>query len=815
MSSKKETKEMLKKLFLHHLICSLGKRPEKAVKIDLYHALAYTIRDLMMRDWIATRDEYEEKKPRIVHYISLEFLIGRSLGNAMVNLGVEQEAAEAMSELGFNIDEIRDEEVDAGLGNGGLGRLAACFLDSMATLELPAFGYGIRYDYGIFKQIIQNGYQVEEPDNWLSRGNPWEIRRPELACVVQFGGHVEKIRDDANPDRRRWVDTQDVKAMPYDTPIPGYRNHTVNTLRLWSAESLYGFNLTKFNQGDYISANLESSLDQNITRVLYPNDNNYEGKELRLKQQYFLVSASLQDIFSRFDKSGDDLKRLKDVIVVQLNDTHPALAIPEMMRLLVDIRNYSWDKAWKVTTSVFNYTNHTLMSEALERWPVSLFEKLLPRHLEIIYQINFLFLRQVATRYINDNSMLSRMSLIQEQPEKMVRMAYMCVVTSKHVNGVAALHTELLQNGLFRDFNEFFPGKFVNVTNGITPRRWLKKANPGLSHLIDGKIGDEWPKDLDRLEKLVKFENDKKFLEELAKVKRANKLVLAKYIAEHNGIEINPDSIFDVQVKRLHEYKRQLLLALYIIIFYNRLLNDPSYDPVPRAFIFAAKAAPGYYMAKLIIRLIHGIAGVVNGNPRTRGKLTVAFLPDYRVSLAEKIMPAAELSEQISLAGTEASGTGNMKFMMNGALTLGTYDGANVEINQEVGDDNMFLFGLRTEDVARLRPSYNSRDVYRADPEIRLALDMIRRNAFSVLQPGLFDPILRALLDYNDYYMLLADLRSYCDAQDRVDATYRDAQKWNAMSLVNIARSGRFSSDRAVLEYAQEIWHVEPVKFEG
>ena len=807
--AKKEKKEMLKKLFLHHLICSLGKRPEKAVKIDLYHALAYTIRDLMMRDWIATRDEYEEKKPRIVHYISLEFLIGRSLGNAMVNLGVEQEAAEAMAELGFNIDEIRDEEVDAGLGNGGLGRLAACFLDSMATLELPAFGYGIRYDYGIFKQIIQNGYQVEEPDNWLSRGNPWEIRRPELACVVQFGGHVEKIRDDANPDRRRWVDTQDVKAMPYDTPIPGYRNHTVNTLRLWSAESLYGFNLTKFNQGDYISANLESSLDQNITRVLYPNDNNYEGKELRLKQQYFLVCASLQNIFSRFDKSGDDLKRLKDVIVVQLNDTHPALAIPEMMRLLVDIRNYSWDKAWKVTTSVFNYTNHTLMSEALERWPVSLFEKLLPRHLEIIYQINFLFLRQVATRYINDNSMLARMSLIQEQPEKMVRMAYMCVVTSKHVNGVAALHTELLQNGLFRDFNAFFPGKFVNVTNGITPRRWLKKANPGLSRLIDGKIGDEWPKDLDRLEKLVKFENDKKFLEELAKVKRANKLVLAKYIAEHNGIEINPDSIFDVQVKRLHEYKRQLLNILHAITLYLKLKDNPDMDFVPRTIIFGAKSAPGYYMAKLIIKLINAVAEVVNSDKAIGGKLKVVFLANYRVSLAEKIIPAADLSEQISLAGTEASGTSNMKFALNGALTIGTLDGANIEIRNQVGAENIFIFGMNVDEVRQLRErGYRPHEFVEKSPLLKRALELIRSNFFS---PGEFD-IFRPILDSLDYdnYMCAADFDSYAAVQEQVAELYRKPVEWQKKCLRNIAMMGYFSSDRSIREYAEKIWDIKP-----
>ena len=807
--SKKETKEMLKRLFLHHLTCSLGKRPEKAVNLDRYHALALAIRDLMMRDWIATRDEYEDKNPRTVCYISLEFLIGRTLGNAMVNLGVEEEAAEAMTELGYKIDEIRDEEVDAGLGNGGLGRLAACFLDSMATLELPAYGYGIRYDYGIFRQIIQNGYQVEEPDNWLSRGNPWEIRRPELARVVQFGGHVEKIRDDSNPARRRWVDTQDVKAMPYDTPIPGYRNHTVNTLRLWSAESLYGFNLTKFNQGDYISANLESSLDQNITRVLYPNDNNYEGKELRLKQQYFLVSASIQDLFGRTEYYKTDLRDLRKTAVVQLNDTHPALAIPEMMRLLIDVHNFSWDDAWNTTTHVFNYTNHTLMSEALERWSVKLFEKLLPRHLEIIYEINFIFLRQVATRYMNDNCRLARMSLIQEHPEKMVRMAYMCVATANRVNGVAALHTELLKNGLFRDFSEFFPGKFVNVTNGITPRRWLKKANPGLSRLIDERIGDAWPKDLDQLEKLVKFGKDREFLGELAKIKRENKLVLAKYIYEHNGVKVNPDSIFDVQVKRLHEYKRQLLNILHAITLYIRLKDDPNMDFVPRTIIFGAKSAPGYYIAKLIIKLINAVAEVVNNDPAIGDRLKVLFLANYRVSLAEKIIPAADLSEQISLAGTEASGTSNMKFALNGALTIGTLDGANIEIRDKVGADNIFIFGLNVDEVKRLREqSYRPREYVEKSPLLKRAIELIRNNFFS---PGEFD-IFRPILDSLDYdnYMCAADFDSYAAVQTQVAEVYRKPVEWQRKALCNIAMMGYFSSDRSIREYAEKIWDVNP-----
>lgn len=804
-----EMKECLKRLFLHHLTCSLGKRPEKAVNLDRYQALALSVRDLMMQNWIATKDEYEDKKPKTVYYISLEFLIGRTLGNAMCNLGIYEAAHEAMKELGFDIDLLRDEEVDAGLGNGGLGRLAACYLDSMATLELPAYGYGIRYDYGIFKQIIQNGYQIEEPDNWLSRGNPWEFRRPELARIVQFGGRVERHPDDRNPYRRKWVDTQEVKAMPYDTPIPGYLNSTVNTLRLWSAESLYGFNLGKFNQGDYISANLESAMDQNITRVLYPNDNNYEGKELRLKQQYFLVSATLQDIFSRIHFYRSDLHDIDQEAVIQLNDTHPALAIPEMMRLLIDQEGFFWDEAWKLTTKVFNYTNHTLMNEALEKWPVSLMQKLLPRHLEIIYEINFRFLRQVAMRYVGDNDRLARMSIIQETPEKMVRMAYMCVIASEKVNGVAALHTELLKNGLFKDFSEFFPNKFVNVTNGITPRRWLKKANPKLSALIDEKIGDDWAKNLDLLQQLGRYADDAAFLENIAKVKRENKLALAKYIYEHNGVEINPDSIFDVQVKRLHEYKRQLLNILHAIALYLQIKDHPNRKFVPRTIIFGAKSAPGYYMAKLIIKLINSVAEVVNNDVSVGDKLKIVFLANYRVSLAEKIIPAADLSEQISLAGTEASGTSNMKFALNGALTIGTMDGANIEIHDHVGADNIFIFGMSVKEVQELRNrKYNPREFIAKSPLLARALDLIRNNFFT---PGELD-IFRPILDNLDYdpYMVAADFESYREVQEKVANLYCDKKAWTAKCLKNIAGMGYFSSDRSIQEYADLIWKIQP-----
>ncbi|MBR2904609.1 MAG: glycogen/starch/alpha-glucan family phosphorylase, partial [Lentisphaeria bacterium] len=621
-------KNLIKESFLHHLTKTLAKRPRKASTLDRYQALALSIRDLMTDRWLATRDQYEETDPRTVNYISLEYLMGRTLGNAMINLEVFDAAKEAMADFGFDIQDLRDTETDAGLGNGGLGRLAACFLDSMATLELPSYGYGIRYDFGIFRQVIQNGFQSEEPDYWLSLGNIWEIRRPELARSVYFGGRVEPSNG-GNSSRKRWVDTEEVTAMPYDTPVPGYGVNTVNTLRLWSAESPHGFDLMKFNQGDYINANLNMAMSGNITRILYPNDNNHEGKELRLKQQYFLVSATLQDIVERVRTEDGNLEDFANKAVIQLNDTHPALAIPELMRILVDLEGYSWEKAWNICTKTFNYTNHTLMSEALEKWSVDLLGELLPRHLEIIYEINFRFLREVSTRFIGDNDRISRMSLIQEYPQKMVRMAYMCVAASGKVNGVAALHTELLKNGLFRDFNDLYPDKFINVTNGITPRRWLKKANPGLSSLITEKIGTEWVKDLSCLSGLEKFAEDSCFLGELQKVKRANKVLLANHLAKECGFSIDPDSLFDVQVKRLHEYKRQLLNALHVVMLYLDLKDDPDMDFVPRTVMFGAKAAPGYYMAKLIIKLINNISNVINADPQTNKKLKMYFVPNY------------------------------------------------------------------------------------------------------------------------------------------------------------------------------------------
>ena len=806
-----DMKEVIKESFKRHLTRSLAKRPDKASDLDRYQALALSIRDLMVEKWLATKDVYEKEKSKTVCYISLEFLIGRTIGNAMINLGVYDAAKAAMQELGFDVEELREQEVDAGLGNGGLGRLAACFLDSMATLELPAYGYGIRYDFGIFKQLIVDDCQIEEPDNWLSNGNPWEIRRPELARIVKFGGHVEAYQDAGeNKLRRRWVSSHQVLAMPYDTPIPGYENNTVNTLRLWASQAVSGFDLSKFNQGDYINANLEAALSANISRVLYPNDNNYEGKELRLKQQYFLVSATIQDIIGRIKSIGGDLRDFPKYAVIQLNDTHPALAIPELMRILVDEENFLWEDAWAICTQSFNYTNHTLMSEALEKWSTDLLGKLLPRHLEIIYEINFRFLREVSTRYIGDNDRLSRMSLIEEHPVKMARMAYMCVVASHKVNGVAALHTELLKNGLFRDFNEFYPGKFVNVTNGITPRRWLRKANPDLSAVITERIGDGWCKDLTELKKFEKYADDPATIQAVAKAKRANKLRLAEHIREICSVTVNPDSIFDVQVKRLHEYKRQFLNILHAIALYLQLKDHPEMDFVPRTILFGAKAAPGYHMAKLIIRLINAVGDVINADPFIGDRLKVVFLPNYRVSLAEKIIPAADISEQISLAGTEASGTSNMKFALNGALTIGTLDGANVEISEQVGADNIFIFGMNVEEVEALRKKgYNPHTAINASPYLKRALDLIRSDFFSPANRGVFQPLIDSM-NY-DYYMVAADFDSYAKTQDKLAQLYKDPTEWTRRCIHNIANMGPFSSDRSIHDYATKIWDLQPV----
>ena len=807
--NREELKNKLKSSYLNHLTLSLAKREDKATMLDRYKALALSIRDLLVKKWIDTKERYEEENPRTVFYISLEYLIGRMMGNTMINLEIIDIAREAMGELGFDIEDIRNEEVDAGLGNGGLGRLAACFLDSLATIDIPAFGYGIRYDFGIFKQMIdEQGNQVEEPDNWLKNGNVWEIQRPEHSKVVRFYGHTEPDRTSGFKYKRILVDTQDVTAMPYDTPIPGYKTETVNTLRLWSAQSRYGFNLKQFNQGDYLRANLDALVTENITKVLYPNDNNYEGKELRLKQQYFLVSATLQDLIGRYIALGNKIKNLPEKVTIQLNDTHPALAVPELMRMLIDEFNLSWEESWDICKKVFNYTNHTLMSEALERWSVSMLQTLLPRILEIIYEINAHFLDEVNSKYPGDVEKISKMSLIEEGDEKMVRMAYMAVVASSHVNGVAALHTELLKAGMFNDFYTIYPDKFVNVTNGITPRRWILKANMELSDLISSKIGNGWGRSLGMLKDIEQYAKDSKFQNDFMAIKLRNKQQLARYILENNGIEVNPESIFDTQVKRLHEYKRQLLNLLHAISLYLDIKDNPNGKFVPRTILFGAKAAPGYYTAKMIIALINSVAKVINNDKDINGKLKVVFLENYRVSLAEKIIPATDLSEQISLAGTEASGTGNMKFSLNGALTIGTMDGANVEIHDAVGADNIFIFGMAVEEVQKLkRDGYWPYDHINRSPKLKRVLDLIASGFFSLGDPNRFQGIIDTFT--NDTYMVAADFNAYVTKQKEVEELYTNKSLWAEKAIINVANMGMFSSDRSIMDYADKIWHVD------
>ena len=798
----------LKEDYAWHLRYTQSKAIETATHRDQYTAFAYCVRDRLVERWIETQGTYRAQNVKRLYYLSLEFLIGRLLGNNVINLKMDPICQEALADYGIDWHSLRDYEVDAGLGNGGLGRMAACFLDSMSTLNLPGMGYGLRYDYGIFRQRIIDGQQVEEPDHWLKDGYPWEVARPEHTQIVHFGGRVDCITN--GRVEWRWIETEQVLGVPYDLPIVGYGD-SVNTLRLWSARADDEFHLDDFNKGSYVEAVENKVLAENLTKVLYPNDNVLAGKELRLRQQYFFISCSLQDILNRFRQQNSDWTRLPDKVFIQLNETHPALIIPELMRLLVDREGVDWNTAWSVTRACTGYTNHTILPEALEKWSVALMERLLPRHLQIIYEINGRFLKQVAAMWPGDMQRLARMSIIDEHGDRSVRMANLAIVGTSAVNGVAYLHTEILKESLFKDFYEMYPTHFTNKTNGITQRRWLLKANPKLAALVTGTIGPGWITNLDELRSLEKYLDDNAFLDAFQKVKQANKEALAAHIRATVGIAVSPDSIFDVQVKRLHEYKRQMLLALYIIVMYNRLVDDPDYEMQPRTFIFAAKAAPGYAMAKLIIRLIHGIADVVNLNPRIKDKLSVVFLPDYRVSLAEKIIPAANISEQISLAGTEASGTGNMKLMLNGALTVGTLDGANVEICEEVGEDNIFIFGLRARQVEELRPVYSSRAIYHADPEIRHAIDMIRRNVFCLLTPGLLDPLVRTLLDFNDYYMLLADLRDYIATQEKVDELYSQPRRWNRKALINVARSGKFSSDRTIREYARDIWHIGPV----
>lgn len=803
--------DLLRQAFSDQLQFTQCKDMESATSHDLFRAAAFTVRDRLIQRWIATQKTYTEKDPKRVYYLSAEFLMGRLLGNNLLNLGIREEMSKALDELGLELGEIEETENDAGLGNGGLGRLAACFLDSCASLALPVQGYGIRYEFGIFRQIIESGYQVEAPDQWLRYGNPWEIARPEYTVKVSFGGRTEAYLDSKGAVRIRWVDTQDVLAVPYDTPIAGYGNNTVNNLRLWSSTADKQFDFKSFDEGDYEAAVRAKTESENISKVLYPNDNSMQGKELRLKQQYFFVSCSLQDIVRRYLSHNDDFSQFAEKNVVQLNDTHPSVAIPELMRLLLDEHHLGWNEAWKITQKTFAYTNHTLLPEALEKWPVSLFERLLPRHLELIYEINARFLDQVRKKYYGQTDKVDRMSIVSQAP-RMIRMAHLAVIGSFSVNGVAELHTELLRTRVLTEFAEMFPDRFNNKTNGVTPRRWIQYSNPQLTALIDQTIGQEWKKDLEKLTDLEESIEKKAFRDRFCKVKLEAKKRLAEYIATHKGIEVDPESLFDIQIKRFHEYKRQHLNVLHIIHLYNEIKKNPATEIVPRTFIFAGKAAPGYFLAKRIIKLINAVAEVVNNDPDVDGRLRVIFLENYSVSLAEILVPAADLSEQISTAGYEASGTGNMKFALNGAVTIGTLDGANVEIRQCVGHDNFFLFGMTAEEVEnKAAEGYNPYLEYEECRPLREVIDLIAHNHFSPEEPNIFHPLLDELIK-SDRFMVLADFWAYVKCQRKVAKAFTKKEQWATMALRNIARCGKFSSDRTIQQYADEIWHAKPVK---
>lgn len=805
------TVETLKRAFADNLYYIQGKNEYLATPFDYYMALAYTVRDRLLHRWINTTTTYLERDVKSVHYLSAEFLMGRQLSNNLLNLGLYQRVLQALHESGLNLNDLIVLEAEPGLGNGGLGRLAACFLDSLATLEIPAIGYGIRYEFGIFDQRIKDGAQVEYPDKWLRFGNPWELRRPELTAEVLFGGYTEAYQDAEGNYRVRWIPERKVLGTPYDTPVPGYNNHTVNVLRLWRAGASEEFDFRVFDSGDYVGSVTSKIFSENISKVLYPNDNTEQGKQLRLEQQYFFVSCSLQDIIKTYRRNHQNFDQFPEKVAIQLNDTHPSIGVAELMRLLVDRYQLGWNRAWYITKNTFAYTNHTLLSEALERWPVSLFERLLPRHLEIIYEINRRFLDEVRAKYPDDTGRLARMSLIEEGGEKSVRMAHLACVGSHSINGVAALHTELLQQDVLRDFYALWPERFNNKTNGVTPRRWLLLSNPKLSELITEKIGLGWVTQLDELKQLETLVDDSEFCQRWRQIKQERKQELAEYILLYNDIAVNPNSLFDVQVKRLHEYKRQLLNVLYIITLYNRIKKNPNIDILPRTFIFAGKAAPGYFIAKLIIKLINSVAKVVNNDPDVRDRLKVVFLEGFSVSLGERVYPAAELSEQISTAGKEASGTGNMKFAMNGALTIGTLDGANIEIRDAVGAENFFLFGLTAEDVYALKAKgYNPMDYYHTNGELREVMDRIASGYFCPENPDLFQPIVNSLM-HKDEYLLFADYQSYLQCQEQVSQAYRNQENWTRMSILNSARMGFFSSDRTIREYCQDIWNVEPV----
>ncbi|NNG27399.1 MAG: glycogen/starch/alpha-glucan phosphorylase [Ignavibacteriaceae bacterium] len=779
---------------------------------DAYFALSLAVRDRLVRKWLRTQRQYYQQDVKRVYYLSLEYLMGRLLGNALINMDYYDECYKILKEDGYSLEEIRDFEHDMGLGNGGLGRLAACYLDSMATLELPAFGYGIRYEYGIFEQEIENGFQVEYPDNWLSDGNPWDIMRRRLEFRVKFYGKTKRVESGDGEYKFEWVDTEDVLAMAYDVPIPGYGNNTVNNLRLWEAKACKDFSFKDFNAGNYVAAVATKTDSETISKVLYPNDSYLEGKFLRLKQQYFFVSATLQDIIRKYKINHETFDKFADKTAIQLNDTHPVIAIPELMRILIDEENFTWDKAWQITSKTFAYTNHTVVPEALEEWSMQLFEELLPRHIQIVHEINRRFLEYVNESYTTDEKILAKLSIIKEEPERTIRMANLAIVGSFAVNGVAALHTEIIKTKIFHHFNKIYPEKFLNVTNGITPRRWLKTANPFLSTIITDKIGDGWLKDLEKLKQLESFIDEDDFLESWKSAKWLNKKLLIDYIENEHSITVNPESMFDVQIKRFHEYKRQLLNIFHVVTLYNRIKENPKIKMVPRTIIFGGKAAPAYFMAKLIIKLINSVADVVNNDPDVGDKLKVVFLKNYSVTLAQKIIPASDLSEQISMAGLEASGTGNMKFALNGALTIGTMDGANIEIREEVGEENIFIFGLLADEVVKLKENgYNPVDYYEGNKQLKKIIDMISSDHFNSAEPGIFQPIIEKLLN-DDYYCLLADYHSYIDMQDRVSELYVDANEWTKKAVLNVARIAKFSSDRSIKEYAEKIWKVEATK---
>jgi len=807
--------ETLRRAMADNLFYIQGKFPGIARELDYYMALSYTVRDRLLRRWLNTTQTYTNKDVRVVCYFSAEFLIGPQLENNLVNLGLMERVKEAVQESGLNYQDLVEEESEPGLGNGGLGRLAACYLDSLATLQIPAVGYGIRYEFGIFDQQIQDGWQQELSDKWLRHGYPWEIARPLNTCEVKLGGHTENYTDDQGRFSVRWIPTRIINGVPYDTPVPGYKNNTANTLRLWKAEAPESFDFEAFNSGDYLGAVTDKVISETISKVLYPNDDVSQGKRLRLEQQYFFVSCSLQDMIRFHLHEGDRVESFAKKFAVQLNDTHPSVAIPELMRLLMDEHGVNWDVAWKITTETFGYTNHTLLPEALERWPVSLFSEILPRHTEIIYEINRRFLEGLSKRFPGDSDLLKRISILDDSGEKYIRMAHLACVGSHSINGVAALHTELLKKDVLHDFFKISPEKFSNKTNGVTPRRFMVVSNPELSGFITKHIGDGWVSHLSELKKLEKFATDKSFHEEWRKIKQRRKEIFANYIHDYCGVTVDPTSIFDVQAKRMHEYKRQHLNVLHIIRMYSMLKKNPGLDIYPpRTFIFAGKAAPGYRMAKLMIKLITSVADVVNNDPDVAAHMKVIFVPDFNVKLAQKIYPAAELSEQISTAGKEASGTGNMKFALNGALTIGTLDGANIEIREEVGEENFFLFGLTASEVAKWKfEGYQPYSHYWSNPVLREVIDLISNGFFSHGDREMFKPLVDSLLTRDDF-MLFADFDSYMECQDRVGAAFKDKESWTRMSILNVARMGKFSSDRAIAEYCKDIWHVDSVPVE-